>query len=163
MACCAIKTGCPLIGVCLPSLGIMAGARRLAMKSSACLRIVAKPFSFDLLIAKIEALLRRTYDFNIGTSITYKDYLLNLGDSSLSYKDKRIVLTSNEQKILKCLFEHKGNVVSREKLMNVLWDTDCYIDDNTLTVNINRLRKKCFELSNEDFIKTRVKQGYIVE
>lgn len=124
---------------------------------------VAKPFSFDLLIAKIEALLRRTYDFNIGTSIAYKDYVLNLGDSSLSYKDKRIILTSNEQKILKCLFEHKGNVVSREKLMNVLWDTDCYIDDNTLTVNINRLRKKCFELSNEDFIKTRVKQGYIVE
>lgn len=125
---------------------------------------IAKPFDVQVLVAKVQALLRRTYDYNAGASVLeHNGALLNTAEGALIYNDKKIDLTKNEYRILLCLMENKRKVVSRERLMKRLWESDCFVDDNTLTVNINRLRKKLAAAGLDDFIKTKVGMGYILE
>ncbi len=125
---------------------------------------MSKPFEMDLLLAKIKALLRRTYDYTENLSrIEIKGLILDLKSMAISYGEKSLELSKNEFKILETLMVNKGNVVSRDKLMTSLWSTDIYIDDNTLTVNISRLRKSLAGLGVDDFIKTKQGMGYYVE
>lgn len=125
---------------------------------------ISKPFDLDVLIAKIRALLRRTYSFQ--GQINYLEHngvLLNLSDTTLSFKDKKIEMTKNEYRIMQVLMENVGGIVLRDEIMENLWENDDYVDDNTLTVNINRLRKKLNEIGLYDFIKTKKGFGYMVE
>lgn len=125
---------------------------------------VTKPFDFQVLVAKIQALLRRTYNFSNSNKIyEHKGAILNTNNDTLLFKNKKIELSKNEYRILVCLLENKGKVVSREKLMDSLWQTDTFIDENTLTVNINRLRKKLDSYGLEGFISTKFGVGYIIE
>ena len=125
---------------------------------------IAKPFDQSVLIAKIQAMLRRTYDFAASvTVIEHRGALLNTGDQTLNYQNEQISLSKNEYRILLTLLENKGTVVSREKLMETLWKTDSYVDENTLTVNVNRLRKKLDAAGLQDFIETKFGVGYLVE
>lgn len=125
---------------------------------------ISKPFDQSVLMAKIQALLRRSYDFARNTPvIEHRGAVLNIGEGTLLYKDEKIALTKNEYKILSCLMKNKGKVVSREKLMEELWQTDSFIDENTLTVNVNRLRRKLESAGLDGFIKTKFGVGYIVE
>ncbi len=125
---------------------------------------IAKPFDQSVLIAKVQALLRRTYDFGTGVTILeHRGLMLNTGDNTLTYEGERMELSKNEYRILLALMEAKGKVVSREKLMERLWETDCFVDENTLTVNVNRLRKKLEGAGLKEFIKTKFGVGYIVE
>ena len=124
---------------------------------------IAKPFDQSVLMAKIQALLRRTYAFAASVPVLeHRGALLNTGDATLTYGEEKIPLTKNEYRILLCLMENRGTVVSREKLMERLWETDCFVDDNTLTVNVNRLRKKLDGAGLTDFIVTRFGVGYLV-
>lgn len=125
---------------------------------------IAKPFDLGVLVAKIQALLRRSYDFaaDIGT-IVVRGAVLNTGDATLTFNGRKIDLTKNEYRILETLFESRGKVVSRETLMNKLWETDSYVDENALSVNIMRLRKKLEQAGLSDFIGTKVGRGYIIE
>ncbi|HEX2927449.1 MAG TPA: response regulator transcription factor [Ruminiclostridium sp.] len=125
---------------------------------------ITKPFSLQVLIAKIQAILRRAYDYsNTGHEyIEHKGLILNMGESSVLYESSKAELTKNEMKILSLLMNNKGRIVSRESIMQLLWDDDQYVNDNTLTVNINRLRGKLADLGLEDFIETKKGQGYIV-
>ena len=125
---------------------------------------ITKPFSFDLLVAKLQALLRRTYDYQNEASETIEcnGVLLDLNSGTLSYKDKKIELTKNEHKILTLLMKNKEKVVSREKLMKSLWDDDYFVNENTLTVNMNRIRNKLEDMGIKDFITTRKGEGYII-
>lgn len=117
---------------------------------------IAKPFDRNVLAAKIQAILRRTYDFAANTElIAHKGAVLNTADATLTYEGQRIDLTKNDYKILKMLLENKGKTVSRDALMTRLWETDCFVDENTLTVNITRLRKKLEQAGLTDFIVTR--------
>ncbi len=124
---------------------------------------VAKPFDMDVLIAKIQALLRRTYDF-AGTMplLEHQGAFLNMENATLTYRDTVIDLTKNEHRILALLMENKGRIVSRERLMDLLWESDCYIDDNTLTVNVGRLRKKLEANGLPGFIRTKFGEGYYI-
>ena len=125
---------------------------------------IAKPFDGSVLMAKIQALLRRSYDFAAATPLLeHRGAFLDTGDNSLTYGGERIALTKNEYRILLCLMENKGRVVSREKLMERLWETDSFIDENTLTVNVGRLRKKLDAAGLAGFIATKFGVGYIVE
>ena len=125
---------------------------------------IAKPFDKDVLMAKIQALLRRTYDFSSDALILeHRGAFLNTGDNTLIYNDEQIPLTRNEYRIILCLMENKGKVVSREKLMERLWKTESFIDENTLTVNVNRLRKKLDTAGLNNFIVTRFGVGYIIQ
>lgn len=125
---------------------------------------IAKPFDGSVLMAKIQALLRRSYDFAPGMPIIeHRGAILNTDDNSLSYNGKSIALTKNEYRILLCLMQSRGKVVSREKLMEKLWETDSFVDENTLTVNVGRLRKKLDAAGLEGFIATKFGVGYIVE
>lgn len=125
---------------------------------------IAKPFDMSVLMAKIMALLRRSYDFSASSPlIEHRGAILNTGDSSVTIGESRIELTKNEYRIMLCLMRNKCRVVSREKLMEELWATDSFIDDNTLTVNIGRLRKKLEEAGLERFITTKHGRGYILE
>ena len=125
---------------------------------------VSKPFEMDLLLAKIKALLRRTYDYKENLSrLEIRGLILDLKSMAISFGEKSLDLSKNEFKILETLMVNKGNVVSRDKLMTSLWSTDIYIDDNTLTVNISRLRKSLAGLGVGDFIKTKQGYGYYVE
>lgn len=125
---------------------------------------VSKPFDLDLLIAKIKALLRRTYDYKDNLDrLELGGLVLDLKSMTVSFCEKSIDLSKNEFKILETLMVNKGNVVSRDKLMTSLWSTDIYIDDNTLTVNISRLRKSLAGLGVDNFIKTKQGCGYYVE
>ena len=124
---------------------------------------IAKPFDGSVLMAKIQALLRRSYDFAASAPmLEHRGAFLNTGDNSLSFEDKSISLSKNEYRILLCLMENKGKVVSHEKLMERLWATDCFVDENTLTVNVNRLRKKLDGAGLKDFISTKFGVGYII-
>ncbi|MDE6017076.1 MAG: response regulator transcription factor [Acetatifactor sp.] len=125
---------------------------------------VPKPFDRNVLMAKIQALLRRSYDF-AGTVpvLEHRGAFLNMGDNTLTFGEERIPLTQNEYRILLCLMESKGSVVSREKLMERLWETEQFVDENTLTVNVNRLRKKLDAAGLEHFIQTKFGVGYLVE
>lgn len=124
---------------------------------------IVKPFDLEVLSAKVMAMLRRTYSFtNEVNLLEYKGVILNLSDASAAVNSKKIDLTKNEFRILEILFENKENVVSREKIMEKLWDSDCFIDDNTLTVNMTRLRKKLEEAGIKNIIQTKKGIGYLL-
>ena len=125
---------------------------------------IQKPFSIDVLVAKVNALLRRTYNFSEPNSdrIFHNDVTLDLSTAMLSYKSDTIELSKNELKILHELLKNKGRIVSRDKLMKKLWDGDWFVDDNVLTVNINRLRGKLKEIGLDNFIETKRGLGYII-
>jgi len=125
---------------------------------------IAKPFDPNVLTAKIQAMLRRSYDFSGQMNlIEHKGAILNTSDATLTYEGERIDLTKNDYRILQILMENKGKVVSRDMLMTRLWETDSYVDENTLTVNMARLRKKLEQAGLKNFITTKKGIGYLVE
>ena len=125
---------------------------------------IPKPFDLDVLTAKIQALLRRAYAFQQQADLLeHQGMVLNLSDASLTYHEERVELTRNEYKILRLLLENKGRTVSRETIMLRLWESDSYIDENTLTVNVNRLRRKLASAGMPDVIRTKKGMGYLVE
>ena len=125
---------------------------------------MAKPFDLGVLQAKVQALLRRTYDFaGDGKLLEHNGMIFDMGKGLVSYKDARAELTKNEMGILGTLLEQKGRIVTRDKLMERLWESDSFIDDNTLTVNVARLRRKLYSMGITDVIKTKKGIGYIIE
>lgn len=125
---------------------------------------IAKPFDLNVVTAKIDALLRRAYSFNEQTSVVeHGGAVLNLNDATLTYCEQRVELTKNEYRILHLLMTHTGEIVSREEIMKALWEDDSFVDDNTLTVNVTRLRKKLEETGLRDYIRTKKGIGYLVE
>ena len=125
---------------------------------------IAKPFDMSVLTAKIQAMLRRTYDYAQSVPVLeHRGALLNTGDGTLTYGGEVIELTKNEHRILLALMQSKGKTVSREKLMEKLWETDSFVDENTLTVNVNRLRKKLDAAGLAGFITTKFGEGYLIE
>ena len=124
---------------------------------------IAKPFDQNVLTAKVQALLRRTYDFGMSSPvIEHRGAILNTGDNTLTYENARIDLTKNEYRLLLTLMQNKGKIVSREKLMEVLWESGNFVDENTLTVNVGRLRKKLENAGLNEFITTKSGVGYTV-
>ena len=122
---------------------------------------IPKPFDLEVLTVKIQAMLRRSYDFaGTGSMLEHKGAILNLNETRLTYQEQKIELTKNEFRILEILMENKEKVVSRETLMTKLWESDNYVDENTLSVNVNRLRKKLEALGLEEFILTKKGIGY---
>ena len=125
---------------------------------------IAKPFDLNVLTAKVQAMLRRTYDLGGQTRLLqHRDAVLNTDDSTLTYHGERVELTKNEYRILQVLMENKGKTVSRDVLMQRLWESDSFVDENTLSVNVARLRKKLDGAGLENFIATKKGMGYIVE
>ena len=125
---------------------------------------IAKPFDSAVLIAKIQALLRRAYDFGTGVNVLeHGGALLDTAQQTLCYGEKTVALSKNEFRILLVLMEHKGQVVSREMLMQKLWESESFVDENTLSVNVNRLRKRLEQVGLCDFIETKFGVGYLVE
>lgn len=126
---------------------------------------IQKPFHMDVLIAKINALLRRTYSYMETQSQTmeHDGIILNLENGEVLHGDRKSELTKTEFLILKILMKNKGIIVSRTKMMRSLWKNENFVDENTLTVNIARLRKKLVELGKEHFITTKKGQGYIIQ
>ena len=125
---------------------------------------VPKPFDGSVLIAKIQALLRRAYSFGESSPVLeHRGAMLNTGDNSLVYQGKPVGLSKNEYRILLELMKNKGKVVSREKLMEALWQTDAFVDENALTVNVGRLRKKLEAAGLNDFIETKFGVGYLID
>lgn len=124
---------------------------------------ITKPFDLSVVVAKIQALLRRTYSYiNQVTTIEHRGAILNLGEAALYYQDTKLDLTKNEFRILQLLMDKRNTIVSREEIMKKLWDSDCFIDDNTLTVNMTRLRKKLEEIGLNHFIVTKKGIGYLI-
>jgi DNA-binding response OmpR family regulator len=125
---------------------------------------IAKPFDLHVLTAKVGALLRRAYSFQGQMSVLeHNGVVLNLNDATLTYRNRKIELTKNDFKIVQLLMENAGRVVSRDEMMQRLWESDQFVDDNTLTVNITRLRKKLAEAGLEQWIVTKKGLGYLVE
>lgn len=125
---------------------------------------IAKPFDLRVLTAKVQAMLRRSYDFALtGRVMSHRGVLLNTEDASLSYNGQKLELTKNELRIMQVLMENNGSTVSRDTLMQRLWETDSFVDENTLSVNVARLRKKLESAGLSDFIVTRKGLGYMVE
>ena len=125
---------------------------------------ISKPVDLGVLTAKIQAIFRRAYNMNIAPSVLeHKGAALNLNDGTLDFDGKQIELTKNEFKILHTLMEKKDSIVSREQLMQKLWQDDCYVEENTLTVNVTRLRKKLEAAGLKDYIVTKVGMGYIIQ
>lgn len=123
---------------------------------------IAKPFNLTFLNAKISALLRRSYDYQVQNHLLeWQGAILNLAEASLSKDGQVLSLTKNEFKILETLVENKGQVISRDTLMIKLWETDFYVDENTLNVNVNRLRRKLEALGLKDVIITKKGIGYL--
>lgn len=122
---------------------------------------IPKPFDMDVLVAKVQAMMRRAYSFgNSGNMLEHKGVILNLANTTLNWAGETIELTKNDFRILQILFENAGKIVSREAIMTKLWENDSFIDDNTLTVNITRLRKKLESAGLNDFIVTKKGLGY---
>lgn len=122
---------------------------------------ITKPFDLEILSAKVQAVLRRTYAFTGQTALMeYKGIILNISDMSFTYQGEKAELSKNEFKILQALFENAGKTVSRDSIMKKLWDDECFVDDNTLTVNINRLRKRLENAGIENLIVTKKGVGY---
>ncbi len=125
---------------------------------------IPKPVDLNVLMAKLQAVLRRAYDMGGKIPVLeHRGAVLNLNDASLTYQGVRMELTKNDFRILQTLLENKGKVVSRDTLMTRLWQMDSYVEENTLTVNVTRLRKKLEQAGLKDFIKTKVGSGYIIE
>ena len=125
---------------------------------------IAKPFDLDVLTAKVQALLRRTYDFAAASPVlSHRGAVLQTGDQSLLVDGEKLPLSKNEYRILWTLLQDKGTIVSREKLMEALWQTDSFVDENTLSVNMARLRKKLDGAGLTGFITTKIGAGYLVE
>ena len=123
---------------------------------------ITKPYNTQVLLARIASLLRRTYSLSEQEVLTYGDLKLNLSNGTISCRGKEEELTKNELKILSHLLKNKGNVVSREDLMDYMWNSDIFVDDNTLSVNVTRLRKKLEEVGVKGAIETRRGLGYIM-
>ena len=124
---------------------------------------IAKPFDLDVLTAKVQALLRRAYDFTAPTKLLESGgAVLNVSDATLTFEQQKTELTKNEFKILQILFENKGRIVTRDEIMTRLWESDSFVDENTLTVNITRLRRKLEAAKLLDFISTKKGVGYMV-
>lgn len=122
---------------------------------------IAKPFDMQVLTVKIQAILRRSYDFAGNSSVLeHKGAMLNISEAELSYEEESLELTKNELKILQTLFENKASIVTKDTLMTKLWESDTYVDENTLSVNVNRLRKKLASIGLSDFIITKKGIGY---
>ena len=125
---------------------------------------ITKPYNTQILLARISAVLKRTYSDNKSSDILiYKDLNLDLSQGIISAFGKNIELSKNEIKILAYLMKNKEKIVSRDELMNYMWNSDVYIDDNTLSVNITRIRKKLEEINLKDYIETRRGLGYIMK
>ncbi len=125
---------------------------------------IPKPFDGNVLIAKIQALLRRAYSFGESSPVLeHRGAMLNTGDNSLTYQGKQVSLSKNEYRILLELMKSRGKVVSRERLMEALWQTDSFVDENALTVNVGRLRKKLEAAGLTDFIETKFGVGYRID
>lgn len=125
---------------------------------------IEKPFDLNVVTAKVQALLRRTYAFQGSSNLLEHDgIMLNLGNATVLYQDQKVELTKNEFRILQILFERAGKIVSRDEIIERLWDSDEFIDDNTLTVNVARLRKKLESIGRKDMIRTKKGIGYMVE
>ncbi|MBD5587469.1 response regulator transcription factor [Clostridium botulinum] len=124
---------------------------------------ITKPYNTEILLARITNILKRAYgNLKTNNTLNYKDFNLNLSNATVIYKDKSLELTKNEVKILSYLINNRGNIVKRDSLMEYLWKSDYFVDDSTLTVNINRLRKKLQEIGIENPIETRRGLGYIM-
>lgn len=125
---------------------------------------IAKPFDLSVLAAKVQALLRRTYDFGKQSDLLQRSgAVLNLSDATVTADGGKADLTKNEFRILLTLMQSPGKVISRDTLMERLWETDSYVDENTLTVNVSRLRRKLAAIGLPDFVITRKNLGYLVE
>lgn len=125
---------------------------------------ITKPFNLQILLAKIGSVLRRSNsNYETNDKIDAKDFILNIYNSTIEKDDKVIELTKNEYKILKYLTQNRGKIVSREDIMDALWESESFIDDNTLSVNITRLRNKLEELGLKELLETRRGQGYILK
>ncbi|EOP48999.1 hypothetical protein IKQ_05373 [Bacillus cereus VDM053] len=124
---------------------------------------ITKPYNTEILLARVTNILRRTTgNFKTNNILIYRDFNLNLSNATVTYQDKSVELTKNEVKILSCLINNRGNIVKRDSLIETLWKSDYFVDDSTLTVNINRLRKKLEEIGIENPIATRRSLGYIM-
>ncbi len=122
---------------------------------------IAKPVDLNVLVAKIQAMIRRSYDFAGKTDfLEHKGVRFYSDDNTVRYEELSIELTKNESRILKILMQNKGKIVKRDQMMEALWQTDCYVDENTLSVNVNRLRKKLEQIGIFDFIQTKKGIGY---
>ena len=122
---------------------------------------IAKPFDLEVLTVKIQALLRRSYDFAGSSSvIEHKGVMFQVNDGTITYNGVKLELTKNESKIMQTLLVNKEEIVTRDTLMTKLWESDSYVDENTLSVNVNRLRKKLAEIGLENFIITKKGIGY---
>lgn len=124
---------------------------------------ITKPYNTQILLARIASVLKRAGKVVTSETLSYGGAVLNLSKGTLTGKDGEIEISKNEEKILYCLMEHPGTVVSRDTLMQKLWQSDEFVDDNTLTVNINRLRKKLAAAGLPDYLQTRRGQGYRIE
>lgn len=125
---------------------------------------IVKPFDQSVLMAKLQAMLRRTYDFSAAVPILeHRGAILHTGEQTVSYEGEKLALSKNEFRILLILMQNKGKVVSREKLMEQLWESDSFVDENTLSVNVNRLRKKLENAGLENFIMTKFGVGYMIQ
>ena len=125
---------------------------------------VTKPFDIGVLTAKVQAVLRRTYDFSRNTHLLeWRGAILNLGSGIISFDGEKTDLSKNEMRILQVLLENKGRVVERDYLMNALWETDSFVDENTLTVNVARLRKRLEAIGVKDMILTKKGKGYWID
>ncbi len=126
-------------------------------------QFITKPYNTEILLARVTNILRRTTgDLGRIIFLVYRDFNLNVSNATVTYQDKSVELTKNEVKILSCLINNRGNIVKRDSLIETLWKSDYFVDDNTLTVNINRLRKKLEEIGIENPIATRRSLGYIM-
>ena len=124
---------------------------------------ITKPFNIQILLAKIASILRRSNMGYFQDKIVTENFIINLSNSTIIKEDKEIELTKNELKILKYLNEKRNKIVSREDIMDYLWESESFIDDNTLSVNIARLRNKLEELGLKELIETKRGQGYILK
>lgn len=123
---------------------------------------ITKPYNIQILLVRIAAILKRTNQKNYSSEIEYKGLTLSMAKSTVYYESKEVELTKNELRILSVLMQNANSIISRDDLMDELWQSDEFVDDNTLTVNVNRLRKKLEEIGAADFIKTKRGQGYMI-
>ncbi|TDW13167.1 DNA-binding response OmpR family regulator [Breznakia blatticola] len=123
---------------------------------------VSKPYNLQILLARMERLLNRSYEGDNGSKLFVAGVQLDVAKSTLTYNKQSIELTKNELRIMTTLFKHKNRIVLREELMSEMWDSDMFVDDNALTVNMNRLRKKLAYIDLENFIETKRGMGYLI-